>query len=260
MVPAITEFVYSMRADQLLIGTSSFCNYPKEAQEKPRLGGYLNPNLERIVSLRPTHLIVMQSQPEVINRFNRLGVESVAVKTDSLADVFTSVRQVADVLGTRAVADRLIAGLESELREIRQEAGTTGNRVAVIVGREPQSLKGMYAAGPGTYLGEITAIAGGQNVVPEDTQPYPMVTKEQIVKWNPTVIIDTSLGESPAGGMSAWDQLPVVDAVKSRRVHIINDSHMTIPGPHLAVSARTLRSLITATDGSTSAAAQKTNK
>ena len=155
------------------------------------------------------------------------------------------------VTGRETSATLLKAGMQRELNVVKtQAAGRSPVKTLFIVGRQPAQLQNIYAAGPKTYLGQLLSISGAINVAPASPQAYVPVTKEQIISADPAVIIDASLGEAgdkPSlveAHKKAWDDLPMLSAVKNHRVYYLADPHMTVPGPHLVQTARSISDLL----------------
>lgn len=251
MVPNVTEFLFALGAGDQVVGTSDFCNYPPEARSKPRVGGLLNPSIEKIIAARPTDVIVLNSQGDIAAKVERLGVRVHTVRSDSLAEVYDSLHTIGSVTGRTAQASAMANDIRTRLGELSTSAtGTARVRAMVVVGRQPATLQNIYLAGPKTYLGELLQAAGGANCAPESSQPYVPVTKEQIVERNPAIIIDTSLGEAGADAnvaaahTKAWEQLSVVDAVRNGRVVHLADPHLTVPGPGIVETAAKIAELL----------------
>jgi iron complex transport system substrate-binding protein len=98
-------------------GVTSYCTYPKEATQKPQVGGMINPSLEAIVALRPD-LIVLSMEGNVREDFDRLTALGAAVFVSnprSLADIRKSIGQLGTLAGRSADAARL-ATIATNLR------------------------------------------------------------------------------------------------------------------------------------------------
>lgn len=247
LVPSVTEFLYAVGAADQVAGTTDFCNYPAEARTKPRVGGLLNPNVEKIISLKPTAVIMMASQGDLVSKLSSLGLHVVQVKTDSLEDVFSTLRTIGQVTGCDVEARHLADSMRKKLDDMRaRNVGKPRVRALLIVGRQPASLQNIYAAGSKTYLGELLDVAGGENACPKSGAAYVPLTKEEIIAANPAVIIDTSLGEAGskaevvAEHKKAWKQIPMLEAVRAGRVFLPSDPHLTLPGPVLPDTVDTI--------------------
>jgi iron complex transport system substrate-binding protein len=251
LVPSITETLFAVGAAEQVVGTSEFCNWPEAAKRKPKVGGFINPNIEKIVSSRPNVVFILNSQSELERKLGALGIKSAVVRSDGLQDVFSSFEPVVQWSGCTTATQLLEQNIRHDLERIEAKYTTgTAKRTLVIVGRQPATLQNLYAAGSDTYLGQVLQIAGGKNIAPAGSHPYPPLSKEQVISLDPEVIIDTSLGE--AGVKAAvveahkkvWDQLPMISAVKNKRIHYITDPYLTIPGPSISKTAETIAELL----------------
>src|SRR5262245_22322254 len=53
LAPSLTESIYALGMDDLLVGDTDYCDYPPAAAKKHKVGGAINPSLEEIASLKP---------------------------------------------------------------------------------------------------------------------------------------------------------------------------------------------------------------
>jgi iron complex transport system substrate-binding protein len=251
LVPSITEIAFETGASDQLVGRSDFCRWPAEALKLPSAGGLINPNLEKIISLRPTLVFVYDSETELAGKLSRLGIKTISIRSDSLEDLYECIHQVRDATGQTTSAAILENHIRQGLEQIRQSSlNTTRTRTLIIVSRQTSTLQEIYCAGPATYLGELLEIAGGENLCPGGAHAYPPASKETIIKANPDLIIDTSLGEAGtrpnviAAHESAWNALPMIRAVQTKSIEYLSDPHLTIPGPSVLQTAKKIRELV----------------
>jgi iron complex transport system substrate-binding protein len=253
MAPNVTETVFALGAGERVIAVTNFCTYPPEARRKPRVGGYFNPNLERIVALEPD-LVLMQTPIEkVVALCRERGVEWLAVGMSDLASVCRGIELLGDRLGLRDEARRLRSELESGLDNTSGRAAGFGMgrprvRVFLCTGRAPGTLSGLGTIGPGGFLAEIIEIAGGENVFADAVTQYPQVSKEALMKRAPEVIVEARPGSRlDEAGLEKlrreWSALSSVPAVRDGRVHVLTDDFLLVPGPRLVRTARLLAEL-----------------
>src|SRR5207245_8041803 len=63
LVPSVTEILYALNAEDVLVGVTDFCDFPPEARRKPRVGGMIAPSLEAIVAVRPDLAVATTDEP-----------------------------------------------------------------------------------------------------------------------------------------------------------------------------------------------------
>ena len=69
--PHITETLFAIGAGQDVIAVTDYCDYPTEAQALPKVGGFVNPNIEAIVALEADLVILLASQHETSRQLNQ---------------------------------------------------------------------------------------------------------------------------------------------------------------------------------------------
>jgi len=251
LLPSFTEIAYELGAGDQVVGVSDYCRYPAEARTKPRVGGFLNPSLERILVLKPTVVVLSSSQTDLGEKLRQLNIDVRLFPTDTLQDVFALTLRAGELVGKPTAARVQIKRWQECLDAVRcQVSRTTAPRVLIVVSRQPGSLNDLYVATSQSYIGELIAAAGGRNAIASATRAYTRVSKEELLAANPEVIIDFSLGElanndaAARQHMAAWKQLPTIQAVREKHVHAIADQHATIPGPYLCTLIAQLAHLL----------------
>ena len=119
----------------------------------------------------------------------------------------------------------------------------------LVVGREMESLTGIFAAGPGGFLDDVIRAAGGRNVCDDLPSPYAVVNREALVAKAPEVIVELhGEGGDPAGQeqlvRKAWSAMDMLPAVRSGRVYVVTSTYALIPGPRVVDLAERLSALL----------------
>jgi len=250
MGPHVTETVFALGQGARIVAVGSFDDYPPEAATLPKAGGYINPDFEKIAMLNP-ELIIHAGKSQGISDFAALkGFRTLSVHMDSLASIDAGIAEIGDALGARAEADALRAKIRGELDAVRDAvAGEPRRRVLLITMRQEHSLNTLYTTNGGTFLSEITALAGGDNVFAGESATYFEASKERVVMAAPQVIIEFHAGESlddeeQARFVADWRQLPSLPAVQHDRVYVMTQSHAMRPGPRVGEIARHIARLL----------------
>jgi iron complex transport system substrate-binding protein len=246
MAPQITETIFALGCGGRLVAVTDFCVYPPEAKELPGVGGYFNPNLEKLTALHPD-LIILQGEHEKVDRFCRKkGIHILHVRMDSLSSIYEGIYKLGSILDCPEQAQKLCDAIRGELEQIREKtAGQSRKKVFVCLGRSPGSIANLYTAGGPSFVSEILQIAGGENIFSDVTQPYPEASKESLVKRAPEVIIEARPGEKITDVqrrqiISEWNVLRAIPAVANSRVYVMTEDFLLVPGPRVGASARCL--------------------
>jgi len=235
--PNATEVICALGACDRIVGVSKFCTFPPEVNERPRVGGLFDPDLERIVALQPD-VVVLRGHSESLealcaDRNIRLFFD----ETETLRDVERSIAALGQLLGREEVAERLRKTFALRVGEIREGvANRPRPRVLVTISRQPGRVAEVMTAARGSFLSDMIELCGGTNLFAELDIPYPQVSAEAILARRPEVILELmpEAESSPVlrqAVLDDWARLGPMPAVGAGRVHVICDDHVLIPSP-----------------------------
>ncbi|MCC6538397.1 MAG: ABC transporter substrate-binding protein, partial [Bryobacterales bacterium] len=189
--PAITETLYALGLGPNVVGVSTFCHFPADAQKKTKVGTYLEPNLEVIASLKPDLVIVEKLPTRATSTLGRLGVRTLEVQFGDVAGIMRAMETIATAAGDAAAGRKLTASIRARLEAVRQRHASAPRRsMTFIVGRAAGRLEGIVVVGQGAHLNELIEIAGGRNVFAQSKMPYFKVSLEALGAADPEVIVD----------------------------------------------------------------------
>jgi hypothetical protein len=166
LAPNITEVVCALGLRDRLVGRTPYCHYPPDVETVPAVGAVTDPNYEKIRSLSPDLVLITANSGAVAAGLERLGLRCQAVPHDRLQDVFAAIEQVGQACDRPATARHLAEAIRSDLERLRREAAQrahTPQRVLVVLGELPVPPRGVWAAGPGSFLDELVRLAGHVN-------------------------------------------------------------------------------------------------
>ncbi len=245
--PSITEMLYALGLGDRVVGVTTFCHYPPEAARKPKIGTYLEPNLEVIVGLKPDLVIAEASGVQRPEKIASLKLNVLEVNDSRLAGIYDSIRKIGSAAGVPARAEALCRTMEASLAEIhRKVAGLPRRRIVFIAGRAPGRLEDLIAAGRGSFHDELMEIAGGENIFRDSPVAYAKISFEALLARNPEVIVDmgemaetTGVTESRKRAVvSLWSRYPNLAAVKRHAVFAVASDIFVVPGPRVVEAAR----------------------
>jgi iron complex transport system substrate-binding protein len=247
--PAITETLFALGAGDRVVGRTDFCRWPAEAQAIPSVGGLLNIDWEKVYALHPDLAILIHSDKEAYGALEARGIERLTIRSDTLDQVRQGILEIASRIGVPDRGRALVAGIDASLEAVaRRLHGVTPLRTLILIGREPGTFQSLYAAGSSSFVSELCEHAGAVNVLGPTLGAFPEISRETILADNPEVIIDTCLEtlDSPTPEIETRERalyaevFPTLEAVKSDRVILWTDPHLTIPGPSMATEVEAL--------------------
>ncbi|HEX3473598.1 MAG TPA: helical backbone metal receptor [Kofleriaceae bacterium] len=241
LTPSATEVVAALGATGLLVGVDDYSTYPPEVTRLPRVGSFLTPNLEAIVGLRPSLVIVDDVHGQIAGALNDAGIATVACAIHALPDLKAALRAVGARIGKPADADRVVAAIDAALDRAAAQRPARRPRVLAVIDREAGGLGNLVTGGPGSWIDELLAVVGGDNVLSAAGVRYPKISAEEVLRARPEVILDLSYAARES--IAAWDRL-AVPAVAAHRVRAITDPFLLAPSPRVAEALAALAGAI----------------
>ncbi len=226
LAPNLTEVLFELGLADRIAGVTTYCDFPEEAREKPKIGGFINFSLETLVSLKPDLVLATAdgNRKETVLRIERTGCPVYVVRPKTLEEVFGMIEALGAVTGTERRAGDLVASLRERVRRVAAAAAAGEHpRVFLQVGTE-----GLITAGKGTFLDELIRLSGGVNVAGGEAVRYPRFGMEKVMALKPEVILVIAMdGEAvPERFWKKWREIP---AVRSNRIHFLDADRTTRP-------------------------------
>ncbi len=244
MTPALTEILFALGLGENVVGVTDFCDFPPEAARRARIGGYANPSVEAILSLRPDLALV---SPGPGNRDAALAVERAGVRlevipAETLSETYGAIEAVARACEVEARGRDLAESIRSRIAAAAERVRDLPRvRALFCVQIDP-----LIAVGRGTLPGEILELAGGVNVI--DSARYPQIGIETVLAAKPEVILHARMDSAdPDAGqiaVSYWSRWHAVPAVRDHRVFVFDATLALRPGPRVADAVERLQTLL----------------
>jgi iron complex transport system substrate-binding protein len=239
LVPALTEMLFALGAGPQVVAVSSYDQFPPEVKSLPRVGALLDPNMERILSLRPDLVVSYGSQTDTQTQLTRAKIRVFSYRHAGLAGVFNTLKELGTAVGRGAEGERLAKEIRSGLDGIEARVrGRAKPRTLLVFERDPASLRGVFVSGGVGFLHDMLGIAGGVNVFADVARESVQPSVETILARAPEVIIEVRATGllAPADVAQAkrvWGGLASVPAVQRGRIHILTGEHLVVPGPRV---------------------------
>lgn len=249
LVPAVTEMLFALGAGDRVVAVGSFDKYPPEVTKLPRVGALLDPDLERILALRPDLVAIYGSQADLRKQLDRAGVPVFAYSHAGLADVTTTLVSVGERVGQRERAVTLAREIDAQLAAVRARVASRRRpRTLIVFSRESFALRGIYASGGYGFIHDMVTIAGGDNVFADMPREAVQATTELIIARRPDVILELRAEPLSAANqkkeVATWGLLAAIPAVRANRIHIVADARTVIPGPRVAEGVEVIEKVL----------------
>jgi iron complex transport system substrate-binding protein len=196
--PTTTELLFAMGDGGRLVGRTHWDNYPPEAAAVPDLGNGLRPNIEAVLAAHPDLVLLYASADNrsTALKLHELGVATLSVKVDHIADFAREARLLGRVLGDSTAAATVVDSVQRTLDRVRAATAPLPHpTVFWIVWESP-----LMAVGGGSFLDELLTIAGGTNIYGSLSAPSPVVSREDVLSRHPDVIFTSPQGAKDWSG------------------------------------------------------------
>ena len=242
MIPSHTETVCALNACDKLVGVDEYSNYPEMVMTLSNLGNGFAPNVEAIVAIEPD-LVLVDESSGIATALEGLGLNVYAGTAQTFEEVFEKFEVIGQLINREAEAGELSASVMAEAEGI---AGLVANAEQPTVFYELDST--LYSVSPSSFVGEILARAGANNIVPDDLGDFPQLDPEFIVEANPDIIIlaDAPYGET-VDSLTARPGWSALGAVESGKVYELSQEDIDAinrPGPRVGQAVRILAQLL----------------
>jgi iron complex transport system substrate-binding protein len=247
LAPNITEILFALGAGDRVVGVTRYCDFPPEAAKREKIGGFLDPDVERIKGLRPDVVVAFRGNPlDVLGKLEAIGVPLFVLDIrNALDDVPRLVERIGAAVGRPAEAARLNAGLE--LRKTRVTAALAAVRGTPRVFLSLEGL-GLWSFGQGSYFNDLLGRARAVSVTAGIDKRWFEYGRESLIRDDPDAFV--VLASSKAGFRRAVDWfksqagLKDMRAVRSGRILFLDQNAASRFGPRLYDALEALARLL----------------
>ncbi|MBE6352668.1 MAG: cobalamin-binding protein [Treponema bryantii] len=240
--PASTEILFAVGAENQIVAVSDFSDYPPQAQNLPKVGGFDGKtlSLEKILSFNPDFVYLTNvMHNHLIPHFESLNIDYYLSDANSFEQVKNEILQIAKITGHPSNGENLVKEIDSAINKINSQNQLLQKpTVYWEVWNSP-----FMSVGNSSFINDLINTAGGINIFQEIAQAYPTVSEETIVAKNPQIIIipqNSGITVDSVKNRKGWSQ---IDAVKNDKIFIVDDNLLTRSGARIGESAEYLANL-----------------
>jgi len=223
LAPSLTETVYALGLGDVVVGVTDYTDYPPEARAKPSVGGLIDPNLEKIVSLRPDLVLATReiNRRETVEQLVRFGIPVFVVDPQGLRGILVSIKNIGQATHRAAEGSVLASRLEKKWKTVADRIkGLPRPTVFVPIWYDP-----VITAGKTAFITQVISAAGGESVTADIPQAWPQISMEEVLRRSPDFLL---LIHGRQGGITiaelkvreGWSRL---DAVRQNHVIYIDE-------------------------------------
>jgi len=231
-----------------VIAVGDYDELPPEVGVKPRVGGLLNPNIEKIIEYKPDLVIIYGTQEILRDRMKEMGIRIYPFTHGSIDHTLNYMLELGHTVGADDNARKIEQRIRKTFEEARSRAVTTHPKVLLVHDRGVGVLGSFYSVGAKAFQNELIEMAGGVNIFSDVDKEVMQPSVEAIVERRPDIIIETQpsgLSDREAQQRRKdWDVLAKLPAVMNGRVYVVGEDYLLVPGPRLDLAARKFGEII----------------
>jgi len=246
MAPNVTEMLFTIGLDKEIVGVTRFCDYPEAAKDKPKIGGYYDPNIEAILSLSPDLIVATPDgySRERVEKLEQAGIPVFIVNPQNIDDVLESMLAIGKITGKSEYAEKTVAELRSRVQKVDEKVKSIPPdkrpKVFYEIGRDP-----LITVGPKNFVDNLIIAAGGINIAADAPTDWPRYSVEAVIEREPDIIItaSSSMSGKNEADMSVWKRYKTIPAVKNGRIYSVDPDIVFRSGPRIVDGLEKLHSI-----------------
>ena len=244
LAPNLTEILYYLGLGDRVAGVTQFSYYPPEAVLKPKVGSYVNLNVERIISLNPDLAIGTAdgNMPGVVKLLQQAGIPVYVVNPRKVRDVISTIAVIGELCGVGKKAKELSSSLERRVNDILEKTASLRRPLVFL----QINVKPIMTVNRNTIHHDVIRLAGGENMAKDEPITYPRISVEEVLRRKPEIIIISSMERKGKFERmrTQWLKWSAIPAVKGRRIHLIESDLLDRPSPRIVEGLEALARLI----------------
>jgi iron complex transport system substrate-binding protein len=233
LAPNLTEILYALGLGDRVVGVTNHCDFPPEASLKPKVGSYINLNVEEIISLSPDLVIgtVDGNERIILDLLEQAKVKVFFVNPRTVRQVIDTIVTLGRLCGAPEHAQALSRKLTKRMNYVVER---TRSRKKPLVFLQIQ-IQPIMTVNKNTVHDDLIRLAGGRNMAAEDPVTYPRISMEEVIQRRPEVILISSMerGGRFEKARQDWMKWTSIPAVQNKRVYLIDSDLIDRASPRL---------------------------
>lgn len=244
--PAINEIIFALGAGEQVVGNTTYSTYPEAAQKVAKVGGYFEPNLEKILLLNPTLVIMQDNNLKLGKQLNQLGIQTKVVDIDTIPHIRDSILVLGKLLHQETKAEAIVNDIDTHLEALKNIV--SDKKILIVIGHNTALVKQIFVAGQNLYFNDIIEASGNRNALQSTRTGQPILNQENIISTDPDIIILLAhamkkKGLTPYDLIEPWKDLPIKVA-DTEQIYIIDKEYAGIPSDRLVLFLKDFQGIL----------------
>ena len=239
LAPNLTEMIYELEIDDLLIGNTTYCNFPEKAKGITKVGDLLTVDYEKIVSLKPD-LIFITVEGNSKNTYDKLkeyGFEVFVSNPRNYNGIKKTFSDLGKIFNKEKFVSHKISEWDLIVDSIKIQSAKPDSASAMFL----ISIKPIMLAGGKTFVNEFINFCGLKNIAANSQVNYPLFSREEILSKNPNYIIHSFMQKDAAIDIKkVYPEWKNLNAIKNSNIISVDPDLFFRPGPRFVIALQDL--------------------
>ncbi|QLG87446.1 cobalamin-binding protein [Chitinibacter bivalviorum] len=238
LAPHVTEDLFAIGAGKLIVGAVNYSDYPPEANQIERIGGYNGFDLERIRALKPDLIIGWATgNPErQLDQIKSLGIPVFLTFSKKMSDVPTVLERLGTLSGNEAGAAKAAKSYRDQLAQLeRTYAGRKPVRVFYQIWDRP-----LMTINNTQIISDVMRVCGGVNVFGTQVDLTPKVDVEAVLAANPDVVMTSGEPGMKTDWLVPWKKWKNLKATQNNQFYMLPKDSVNRMGPRLVEGGKAM--------------------
>ena len=244
IVPSVTETLYAIGVGENVVAVGDYDHFPSEVEKKPRIGGLINPNIEKIISLNPDLVITYGTQDVLSERLQSVGIQTFPFRHGNVEETLHFISELGRRTGAEERALRLVQDIRKAFDDVRAHAPPRRPKVLLIHDRRAGTLGSFYSVGSRAFQHDLIEIAGGRNLFADVDMENLQPSLEEVISRRPDIILETLSPplkpEDVVQRKKDWEGL----GLARDHIYIEGESYLLIPGARFDLAVRRISEIV----------------
>ncbi|MFC1621211.1 ABC transporter substrate-binding protein [Candidatus Omnitrophota bacterium] len=190
LAPNATEILFALGLGESIVGVDAYSDYPREAQDIERVGNFNKPNVEKIILLKPGHILVNADlDAGLVDYLRARGVKVIKVSPKSVDELYGRMLVLGKIFNREKKAHFIIEDIKARIKELPIKKGSDRPKVFVQLFHDP------LVTGS-SFIGDVVRLAGGNNIASDIKDDNGLFSPEVLLYRNPDIIIKTGFSKN----------------------------------------------------------------
>ncbi|MDD5021600.1 MAG: helical backbone metal receptor [Endomicrobiaceae bacterium] len=228
LAPSVTQSLYELGLEENIKAVTIYC--PKGTIKKEIIGTLMEPNIEKIVSLKPDLIICTKegNNKSAIEKIERLGYKVYTMGTvTNFNEICNNFQQLATFLDKQTVADEIISKVRKETDTIYSKTKSKKTeKIFWEIGARP-----LFTAGKRSFVNDYNKFIGTVNIFEDIDMRYPNINLESVIIKNPDIILLVNMGDITNEEIARWKKIKTINAIKNNKIYMLDVNDIFTPTP-----------------------------